>query len=115
MKDKLILYRDSIKNRDRANDCMLVKKYIVREFENRNSREMTKEEIEAWKYEKVITLHQQPNGYDCGMYTCAYAYFILLNRVDQFEQKDIDDLRMKFSYSILQFGNTMFEIQINLF
>jgi sentrin-specific protease 1 len=113
MQKKLILYRDSSRERVRAGIYLnLVKEYIFNEFNHRNGRHMTDSEKNEWKYERVVfgPTTQQTNGYDCGMYVCSYAYFLLFSLPEQFNQKIIDDLRSKFVHSILHGGNTMFHV-----
>ncbi len=65
---------------------------------------MTDEDKSEWKLERVVQYHTQMNPYDCGMYACAYAYCILFDQDHPdvyFAQKDIDELRLKFTFSIL--------------
>ena len=113
MKDKIILYRDGLTDKSRAKDLLLVRDYIFSEFEHRFEREMTALEKAAWTFRRVSfdKSKNQKNPYDCGMYVCMYAFFILQNREDDtFTQQDIDGMRYKFCYSILKQGNVMFDV-----
>ena len=107
MQTKRIMYRDGIRSLTRAKDLILVKNYIISEFEHKNKIAMTEEDKSKWVFERVVEYHTQPNPYDCGMYACAYAYCILFDQDPgvYFAQKDIDELRLKFTFSILRSNN----------
>ena len=77
-------------------------------------REKTGKEFnrKMWKLIKVSPVPQQGNGYDCGVFTCAFAEY--LGRWDEsfnFTQTDVTRLRKGIALSILNGKEILREIQ----
>lgn len=56
--------------------------------------------LDEWNLEIAANIPIQKNDYDCGVFCCQYAEFILRNCPLDFEQKDIKYLRQKMLYEI---------------
>lgn len=106
MQEKTIFYVDSLFNNDRASRyTLMLKEYFFGEYKHRHGNDMSQEEKNEWKITYMVCARQQENGYDCGMFTCAYAYCLLHGlSPTTVVQSDMDALRMQFIYCILQEG-----------
>jgi len=64
---------------------------------------MTQAQMDEWVEMPMPPFEspQQKNGFDCGMFVCMYADYILNNLPELFSQNDMPMLRQKILYCIL--------------
>ena len=95
---KRIVYRDSmgISGQFYTN---AIKQYIFDEWHRRNGMPMTQVQMDEWVEMSMppIDLPQQKNGFDCGMFVCMYADYMLNNLPELFSQNDMPLLRKKYA------------------
>ena len=107
MQERKILYIDSLYDVDRGLEyAKWLQSYIFAEYKARHDdMDMPQDEQDKWTVECVNgnDASQQGNGFDCGMYASAFAYCLLHDLPTiTFAQGDMNALRMKFVYCILQ-------------
>lgn len=80
-----------------------IKQYIFDEWQRRNGMPMTQAQMDEWVAVPMppIDSPQQENGFDCGMFVCMYADYMLNNLPELFSQNDMPMLREKICYCIL--------------
>ena len=99
---KQILYRDSLENSGQLYTDA-IKRYIFEEWQLRKGMPMTQAQMDEWEVMSMppIDSPKQENGFDCGMFVCMYADYMLNNLPEQFSQNDMPMLRQKICYCIL--------------
>jgi sentrin-specific protease 1 len=102
IREKIILYRDALGNLGQFY-TNAIKKYIFDEWKCTKGIPMTQVQMDEW-VEKPIPPYDSPkqgNGFDCGMFVCMYADYMLNNLPERFSQNDMPMLREKICYCIL--------------
>ena len=102
MQEKRILYRDALGGGGhKYTDA--IKRYIVDEMRHKKGHTMTQAEQDEWVVEPLPPADSpgQENGFDCGMFVCMYADYLLQNLPEQFSQVHMPMLRLKICYCIL--------------
>ena len=99
---KLIVYRDALGNSGRLY-TNAIKEYIFDEWHYRKGIPMTQVQMDEWVEVPMppVDSPQQENGFDCGMFVCMYADYMLNNLPELFSQNDMPMLREKICYCIL--------------
>ena len=99
---KLIVYRDALGNSGRLY-TNAIKEYIFDEWQYRKGIPMTQVQMDEWVEVPMppVDSPQQENGFDCGMFVCMYADYMLNNLPELFSQNDMPMLREKICYCIL--------------
>jgi sentrin-specific protease 1 len=102
MQKKQILYRDSLGNWSQLY-TNAIKQYIFDDWHRRNEMPMTKAQMDEWVAVPMPPIDSplQKNGFDCGMFVCMYADYMLSNLPELFSQNDMPMLREKICYCIL--------------
>ena len=102
MQQKRILYRDALKRKGEQYTAAIMK-YLCDEALNKLGLAMTQEEQDLWDVQPFPPLKspQQQNGFDCGMFVCMYADYMLQDLPEQFGQQDMPMLRRKICYCVL--------------
>ena len=102
MQERRILFRDALGNEGRKYVCAVFE-YVMEEMQARKGHVMSKEEQDEWvlEFEVPGDSPKQDNGFDCGMFVCMYADYMLQDLPEQFTQQDMPMLRGKFCYCIL--------------
>lgn len=72
--------------------------FIQAKYEDKMSTPMV--EMKDWTIEYPSKNPRQRNGYDCGVFVCAYAADILMQAEFSFEQKDMPNIRQRIIYEI---------------
>ena len=74
-------------------------RYAWRQLNNVELQNADKWEIRCHSREQIP---QQDNGYDCGIFTCMYAYYFAYNQELRFTQSNIHDFRSRILLSIIK-------------
>ena len=96
MRSKRIQYLDSLRGNGKKYTSA-VKRYIIDEMKDKQNVVMSQDDVNAW-VEAPMTPDGTPvqnNGYDCGVFVCMYADYILENHPFSFSQANIPMLRRK--------------------
>ncbi|XP_043284903.1 putative ubiquitin-like-specific protease 1B [Venturia canescens] len=88
---KTIVYYDSF-GRDNPKYLATLREYLVEEAKNKGEEQIKKDE---WILATKKDIPRQRNGYDCGVFTCQYAKYEILNREMTFSQEEIPQIRKK--------------------
>ena len=85
---KLIVYRDALGNSGRLY-TNAIKEYIFDEWHYRKGIPMTQVQMDEWVEVPMppVDSPQQENGFDCGMFVCMYADYMLNNLPELFFTK----------------------------
>jgi Ulp1 family protease len=103
MQEKRILYRDALRGAGHKY-VSAIKQYLIDEMRVKRGVTMTQAEQDEWVVEPLPPAEspgQQENGFDCGMFVCMYADYMLQNLPEEFLQVDMPMLRQKICYCIL--------------
>ena len=110
MKEKCVRYYDSMPYKEGNSPCHYyvdkIVKYLQAEFLHKHKGEG---ELEAPKIENFKTPKQQ-NGNDCGVFVCAFAEHILLNKPMEFSQEDIYRARAHIAFTLISQGQVDYYI-----
>ena len=72
-------------------------------MEHKLKVEMSVDEVNEWvELPTPIDTPMQENGYDCGVFVCMYADYVLDNLPFSFSQANIPMLRRKFCLCIIE-------------
>jgi sentrin-specific protease 1 len=102
MQQKCILYRDAMGGNGQKYTSAIMQ-YLGDEMREKLGVMMTKAECDLWHVQLIPPAEspQQQNGYDCGMFVCMYADYMLQDLPEQFSQQDMPMLRRKICYCVL--------------
>ena len=101
IQEKKIQYRDAL-GAPGKKYTSAVRQYLIDEMRDKKGVVMTQAQQDEWVIEPTPDdTPQQENGYDCGMFVCMFADFILQNLPMKFTQADMPGLRIKLCYCIL--------------
>jgi len=102
MQQKRILYRDALGG-DGKKYTTVIMQYLGDEMRDKLSVVMPKKEQAQWDVQPIPPAEspQQQNKFDCGMFVCMYADYMLQDLPELFSQQDMPMLRRKLSYCIL--------------
>ena len=103
IQDKRIVYRDALGHSGEIY-TKAIKQYIFDEWQHKKGTPMTQVQMDEW-VEMPMPPDSSPlqhNGFDCGMFVCMYADYMLNNLPEQFSQDDMPMLREKICYCILR-------------
>lgn len=91
LKAKTIKYYDSM---GKANDKVLtmLANYLEEEMRDKKQQNM---DMSGWRFENVVGIPQQQNGFDCGVFSCMFAEFYTRNRPFTFTQAHMEYFRQK--------------------
>lgn len=100
MQQKRILYRDALRN-DGKEYTSVTMMYLVDEMQDKRNEVINTAE---WDVQEISPADspQQKNGFDCGMFVCMYADYMLQDLPEQFSQKDMPMLRKKVCCCVLE-------------
>jgi sentrin-specific protease 1 len=99
---KRIVYRDALGASGHVYTAA-IKRYLIDEMREKRGVTLTQEEQDKWVVEPLPPADSpgQENGFDCGMFVCMYADYLLQNLPEQFSQVHMPMLRLKICYCIL--------------
>ena len=102
MQQKRILYRDALGGNGQKYTNAIMR-YLGDEMLAKLGVEMTQEEHVKWDVQRFMPAEspRQQNGFDCGMFVCMYADYMLQDLPEQFSQQDMPMLRNKICYCVL--------------
>ncbi len=110
MQEKRIVYRDS--NEGSGHEYTnAIKRYVIDEMREKREHTMTQAEQDEWVVEPLPPADSpgQENRFDCGMFVCMYADYLLQNLPEQFSCHNMMMLRQKICYCILT-GRLMYTV-----
>jgi len=102
MQQKRILYRDALGGNGQKYTSAIMQ-YLGDEMREKLGIVMTQEEQAQWNVQPIPPADspQQQNGFDCGMFVCMYADYMLQDLPELFSQQDMPMLRRKICYCVL--------------
>lgn len=106
IQERQIFYLDSLRKLKSYNHNYItytntIHKYIFDEYFCEYNSDMPTDEKALWTVQEMENLPQQDNEYDCGMFVCMYADYLLQDLPIEFTQQHIPMLRLKLCYCIL--------------
>ena len=110
MQERRIIFRDALGAEGQKYVCVVFG-YIIEEMKTRKGHVMLQEEQDEWvlEFEVPGDSPRQDNGFDCGMFVCMYADYMLQDLPEQFNQQNMPMLRGKFCYCVLT-GNLIYTV-----
>ena len=99
MQQKCILYRDAMGGNGQKYTSAIMQ-YLGDEMRAKRGEEMNQAQ---WEVQSVPPAESpmQENGFDCGMFVCMSADYMLQDLPERFGQQDMPMLRKKFCYCVL--------------
>ena len=107
---KRVEYYNSIRSPDQAQEYMhVIWKYLLDVWKAETGSSMSVEEMEKWKFCAIASCPQQDNGFDCGVFVCAFS-LCLTHGVHEntFTQEDMPFFREHIALSIQEGRLTTF-------
>jgi len=115
IQDKTLEYYDSFGNGEDYCDLYLgiIFRYLKDEHRAKNDGLPLKDE-ESWKLQNC-SLHcpKQENGYDCGVFVCAFAYHLVTNQPFNFNNDYVTEMRRKMGRLVLSMCPINFITHVN--
>jgi len=100
-KDRGFRYLDSMFGSPHRNFVRFFRRYV--NDEHRSKHGMPLEDIHSWgMLEEPLGVPQQRNGFDCGVFTCGFAEYLVSGRTRLFGQADMPTLRKRLAARIIR-------------
>jgi sentrin-specific protease 1 len=112
IQQKRIVFRDALGHSGRKYTDA-VKQYLADEMREKRdvSHAETQAQLEAWDVQPLPPdgSPQQQNKFDCGMFVCMYADYLIQDLPEQFNQEHMPMLRHKIAHCVLE-GSLMYTV-----
>jgi sentrin-specific protease 1 len=97
MEEKRIRFYDSMGSTSSYKKYVhWVKLYLQEEYKDKHRQDLT-----GWPDGKYCQTPTQENGYDCGVFVCAFTEHILFDKPIEFTQKDIPRARNHIAFTLI--------------
>lgn len=112
IQQKRIVFRDALGHSGRKYTDA-VKQYLTDEMCEKHGvpHAETQAQLEAWDVQPLPPegSPKQENGFDCGMFVCMYADYLMQDLPEQFSQEHMPMLRHKIAHCVLE-GTLMYTV-----